>query len=93
MSAGLYAPVAIDNQAAHVRDELYVIVRGCGEFVKNGESVAFDAHDVLFMEAGATHRFEKLLRRLCCMGCVLGPRWRRGRVIALSDALPVIVIP
>lgn len=58
MKAGLYAPENIDTQGPHRQDELYVVVSGSGDFVKNGERVRFAAHDVLFVEAGSTHRFE-----------------------------------
>lgn len=35
-----------------------VVVSGSGDFVKNGERIRFAANDVLFVEAGSTHRFE-----------------------------------
>jgi mannose-6-phosphate isomerase-like protein (cupin superfamily) len=58
MRVGLYAPKGADNQTPHVQDELYIIASGRGWFVKAGERVAFAPQDVLFVEAGATHRFE-----------------------------------
>jgi mannose-6-phosphate isomerase-like protein (cupin superfamily) len=58
MKIGLYAPLGVDAQEPHAQDELYVVVSGYGEFVKNGERRAFRAQDVIFVEAGATHRFE-----------------------------------
>jgi mannose-6-phosphate isomerase-like protein (cupin superfamily) len=59
MKFGLYAPLEKDNQTAHKQDELYVIVAGHGHFLKNGESRHVAAHDVIFVEAGADHRFEE----------------------------------
>jgi len=56
MKVGLYAPE--DIQGPHKQDELYIVVSGSGDFVKNGERRAFQAHDVIFVEAEATHRFE-----------------------------------
>ncbi|HTV85012.1 MAG TPA: cupin domain-containing protein [Dyella sp.] len=59
MKVGLYAPRGEDNQTPHAQDELYIVVSGAGEFVKNGIRSPFKAQDVIFVEAGATHRFEK----------------------------------
>ena len=58
MRVGLYAPAHIDTQGPHKRDELYVVIRGTGEFVKHGERIRFAPHDVLLVEAGTAHRFE-----------------------------------
>jgi mannose-6-phosphate isomerase-like protein (cupin superfamily) len=58
MRAGLYAPPHADTQGPHKQDELYVVISGTGEFVKNGERIRFAPHDVLFVEAGSVHRFE-----------------------------------
>jgi len=59
MKLGLYAPRGQDIQGPHKQDELYVVVSGMGWFVKTGERRAFAPHDVLFVEAGAEHRFEE----------------------------------
>ena len=53
----LFVPQDQDNQAAHKRDELYVIQAGQGIFKRGGETVRFDAGDVLFVPAGVPHRF------------------------------------
>ncbi|MGB8843258.1 MAG: cupin domain-containing protein [Aliidongia sp.] len=58
MKMGLYAPTATDTQTPHKQDELYIVVSGRGEFVKNRERRQFSPHDVIFVEAGADHRFE-----------------------------------
>jgi mannose-6-phosphate isomerase-like protein (cupin superfamily) len=58
MRVGLYAPRGEDTQGPHRQDELYVIVSGSGEFAKNGDRRPFAPGDVLFVEAGAAHRFE-----------------------------------
>ncbi|ASG22645.1 cupin domain-containing protein [Nitrospirillum viridazoti] len=58
MKVGIYAPRGHDPQGPHVRDEIYVIISGTGTFVKNGERHPFQPHDLLFVEAGAEHRFE-----------------------------------
>lgn len=53
-----FAPRGKDYQTPHEKDEIYVIVRGSGEFVKENERMNFAAGDVLFVEAGVEHRFE-----------------------------------
>jgi mannose-6-phosphate isomerase-like protein (cupin superfamily) len=58
MRAGLYAPENTDSQGPHKQDELYVVISGTGEFVKNDERVRVAPNDVLFVEAGSEHRFE-----------------------------------
>jgi mannose-6-phosphate isomerase-like protein (cupin superfamily) len=58
MKVGLYAPRGEDSQSPHQQDELYIVISGNGDFMKNGERVPFKAGDVLFVEAGIEHRFE-----------------------------------
>jgi len=60
MKLGLYAVSGEDAQSPHAQDELYVVVAGTADFVKAGERVGCEAHDVLFVEAGAVHRFENM---------------------------------
>ena len=60
MTLGLYAPRGVDAQTPHAQDELYVVATGSGTFEKNGERRAFAAQDVIFVEAGVSHRFEDL---------------------------------
>ncbi|MGC2234867.1 MAG: cupin domain-containing protein [Pyrinomonadaceae bacterium] len=53
-----FAPRGKDYQNPHEKDEIYVIARGNGEFVKEDERMTFTAGDVLFVEAGVEHHFE-----------------------------------
>src|ERR1700733_8823604 len=53
----LFVPTDQDTQVAHQRDELYVIQAGQGIFKRGGETVRFDAGDVLFVPAYVPHRF------------------------------------
>jgi mannose-6-phosphate isomerase-like protein (cupin superfamily) len=53
-----YAPKGIDAQTPHIRDEVYVVVRGHGSFVRAGERMPFGPGDALFVRAGVPHRFE-----------------------------------
>jgi mannose-6-phosphate isomerase-like protein (cupin superfamily) len=58
MSVEYFSPQKIDSQTPHRQDELYVIVRGHGQFNRNGEKLDCKAGDVLFVPAGMEHRFE-----------------------------------
>lgn len=57
MRLGLYAPRGSDTQTPHAQDELYVVISGSGRFVLEGEDRAFHPNDVIFVSAGAEHRF------------------------------------
>ena len=54
----LYAPRGADLQQPHTRDEAYVVARGNGWFVNGANRHPIATHDVLFVKAGAVHRFE-----------------------------------
>ncbi|HTC26221.1 cupin domain-containing protein [Dyella sp.] len=58
MKTGIYAPRRVDTQTPHKQDELYIVISGSGDFIKNEQRCRFQAHDVLFVEAGIPHRFE-----------------------------------
>ena len=59
MRVGVYAPRGpADPQTPHDQDELYIVISGHGTFVKGAERRAFGPGDVIFVEAGAVHRFE-----------------------------------
>lgn len=53
-----YAPCGHDPQTPHTRDEVYIVIRGSGRFVNGEQRHPFGAGDVLFVPAGAVHRFE-----------------------------------
>lgn len=54
----IYAPRGSDPQTPHKKNEVYVVAQGNGEFVLEGKRVRFSAGDLLFVPAGAEHRFE-----------------------------------
>jgi mannose-6-phosphate isomerase-like protein (cupin superfamily) len=74
MKFGLYAPRGTDTQGVHVQDELYIVVSGSGDFVKNGERRPFRPHDVIFVEADAAHRFENFSDDFSAWVIFWGPR-------------------
>lgn len=60
MKLGLYRATDPDTQTPHAQDELYIVVSGRAEFVREGERVACAGADALFVEAGQVHRFENM---------------------------------
>jgi mannose-6-phosphate isomerase-like protein (cupin superfamily) len=54
----VYRPRGVDLQQPHTRDELYVVISGRGEFVHAGRRQPVEPGEVLFVPAGAEHRFE-----------------------------------
>jgi len=57
MHIGLYAPRGRDPQQPHTQDEVYVVMRGQGEFLCGDAHKSFTTGDVLFVPAGMEHRF------------------------------------
>ena len=53
----MYKPDRVDQQIPHMRDEIYVVISGTGEFEKDSKKVAFKPGDFLFVPAGVEHRF------------------------------------
>jgi len=56
-SMEIFAPVGIDTQAPHNKDEVYVVIEGGGSFQYGGKVTTFGAGDLLFVPAGLEHRF------------------------------------
>ncbi len=78
----IYAPRGTDPQTPHTRDEVYVVVRGTGEFVNGPESKSFGPGDVLFVPAGVEHRFERFTEDLIVWVIFYGPE---GGEAALAE--------
>jgi mannose-6-phosphate isomerase-like protein (cupin superfamily) len=53
-----YKPEKIDRQTLHLRDEVYVIASGFGNFIIGSKKQPFESGEVLFAPAGVVHRFE-----------------------------------
>ena len=74
MSLLLFAPRVRDYQTPHTQDELYIVLRGHGEFLLAGQRLAFQAGDVLFVAAGQEHRFENFSDDLTTWAVFWGPQ-------------------
>jgi mannose-6-phosphate isomerase-like protein (cupin superfamily) len=73
LEVGLYAPKQEDPQTPHLRDEVYVVMRGSGWFRNGDERVAFSPGDVLFVPARRQHRFEQFTDDLAVWVFFYGP--------------------
>jgi mannose-6-phosphate isomerase-like protein (cupin superfamily) len=73
LSVELYAPRGSDPQQPHTRDEVYVVAQGRGRFLNSGVRHAFGPGDVLFVPAGAVHRFEDFSDDLAVWVFFYGP--------------------
>jgi mannose-6-phosphate isomerase-like protein (cupin superfamily) len=69
----MYCPVGEDLQKPHVRDELYIVARGSGWFHRDGERHVCKVGDMLFVPAGAEHRFEDFSGDFCTWVMFYGP--------------------
>ncbi len=69
----IYAPRGVDPQQPHVRDEIYVVVEGHGEFVMGDRREPFRAGDFLFVPAGMPHRVDRFSDDLVVWGVFYGP--------------------
>lgn len=59
LEVGVYVLVAPepDRQQPHADDEVYVVLEGRGTLEVEGEEVALDEGQAMFVAAGAEHRF------------------------------------
>ena len=73
LTVELYAPRYADPQTPHPRDEVYVVIEGCGMFRNGAEWHPFERGDVLFVAAGVEHRFEDFSRDLVVWVFFYGP--------------------
>lgn len=74
-----YNPQGTDEQTPHIRDELYVVIQGSGYFVNEGQRTRFGPGDVLFVLAGAVHRFEEFSTDFQVWVIFYGPEGGEGR--------------
>lgn len=73
LEVGMYAPRGTDPQTPHTRDEVYVVMRGTGQFQNGNTLVEFGPGDVLFVPAGREHRFERFTDDLALWVFFYGP--------------------
>jgi mannose-6-phosphate isomerase-like protein (cupin superfamily) len=69
----IFAPRGRDTQQPHSRDEVYIVMRGSGEFLNGGVRQRIEAGDFLFVPAGVVHRFENFSDDLLLWVLFYGP--------------------
>ena len=69
----LSLPVHPNQQTPHAQDEVYVISRGRGVLVHDGERSPFEAGDLLFVPAGTQHCFADFTSDLAVWVIFYGP--------------------
>ncbi len=74
MRVGVYSPTPTDPQTPHDQDEIYIVISGTGTFVKRGERRPFRPGDLIFVEAGAPHRFEEFTADFATWVVFWGPK-------------------
>ena len=70
----VYAPRGHDPQTPHEQDEVYIVMRGRGVFLNDGARTPFEPGDLLFVRAGAEHRFEDFTDDLALWVVFYGPK-------------------
>jgi mannose-6-phosphate isomerase-like protein (cupin superfamily) len=78
MRAGIYAPRGRDPQGPHTQDEIYIVIAGRGTFAKGEERRPFGPGDLIFVEAGAEHRFEDFTPDFATWVVFWGPEGGEG---------------
>jgi len=80
LTVKLSLPVRPNVQTPHEQDEVYVIVRGRGVLVHDGQHDSCEAGDLVFIAAGTEHHFEDFSDDLAVWVVFFGPQG--GEVVA-----------
>lgn len=78
MEAELYMPETIDTQTPHTRDEIYIIVKGRGEFFNGEQTIKVEQGSFIFVPAGVEHRFLNFTEDLTVWVIFYGPEGGEG---------------
>lgn len=73
LAVEIYAPVGNDPQQPHIRDEVYFVASGSGEYLCGETRQPFGPTDLLFAAAGAVHHFETFSEDLVVWVLFYGP--------------------
>ena len=69
----LSLPVVPNQQTPHTQDEIYIVVRGRGVLVHNGERDSFEEGDLMFIAAQTERHFEDFTADLAVWVVFYGP--------------------
>ena len=73
LNVEIFAPQDVDRQQPHSRDELYVVVKGRGDFVHGDRRDRVRSGDLIFVPARLPHRFENIADGLTVWVMFYGP--------------------
>jgi mannose-6-phosphate isomerase-like protein (cupin superfamily) len=73
MSVVIFAPRGNDYQTKHPQDELYIVMKGSGTLMVEGEGYQFHQGSVLFVPAEKQHRFVEFTDDLVTWAIFWGP--------------------
>lgn len=74
LDVALSVPPSTNQQAPHAQDEIYVIIRGRGTLLHEGEGESFEPGDLVFVAAGVEHRFADISDDLAVWRIFYGAR-------------------
>jgi mannose-6-phosphate isomerase-like protein (cupin superfamily) len=73
-----FKPVGVDNQRPHAKDEIYVVVTGSSTFTCGAQMCPVEKGEVLFVPAGAEHRFSGMSEDFATWAIFYGPEVAHG---------------
>lgn len=74
LDVALSLPPSTNQQTPHAQDEIYFIIRGRGTLFHDGEGDPFESGDLVFVAAGAEHRFGDISEDLAVWRVFYGAR-------------------
>jgi len=60
MSVEVFAPRGADHQQPHSQDEIYFVMAGRSDFLREGRRSVVEVGDAVFVPAGQRHHFEAM---------------------------------
>ena len=74
MQVRYYSPKNKDMQTPHQQDEVYIIAKGSGTFVKENEEIPFQIGDIIFVPKTEHHYFKNFTDDFATWVIFYGPK-------------------
>ena len=74
MSVEVFAPRGTDNQTPHSQDEIYFVMSGTSDFIREGRRSVVQLGDAIFVPAGQKHHFEDMSKDFIAWVVFWGPQ-------------------